>query len=41
MIEVEVAKLGIDVTSNMPIIILKEKEREEGTDIVTLRYFVK
>ncbi len=29
MMEVKVAKLGIDVNSKMPVIILKEKEREK------------
>jgi hypothetical protein len=30
MIEVKVAKLGIDVNSKMPVIILKEKEGEKS-----------
>lgn len=29
MIEVKIAKLGIDATSKMPVIILKEKEGEK------------
>ena len=33
MIEVKVAKLGIDVTSKMPVIILKEKEGEKSLPI--------
>ena len=33
MIEVKVVKLGIDVTSKMPVIILKEKEGEKSLPI--------
>lgn len=41
MIELKVVKLGIDVNSKMPVIILRKKKEKKDTHIVTLRYFLK